>query len=138
LLRYKNQRKAYVKAGYKANPKTVDQAASNLFRKVKVARYLAIRESELNEGTRQKTGIDRDWVIERYKDIHDRCAAKGKKLNAHAAISALDGISRVMGFNAPQKFEGTLRHVQVKEIAGLPKDELLELAQMQTVDERQN
>lgn len=58
--------------------------------------------------------------------------------DSRGALGGLDGISRVMGFNAPVKFDGTLRHVQVKEIAELTPEELLKLAEMQPVDERHN
>ena len=135
IARGKERAKAYKLAGYKSvDPSTISSVVSEILIKPNVAAYLKFREAELNDKTREKTGIDRDWVIEGYREIHERCMQKspvmikvGKdwiqdtemvehadgttteegvwKFDSRGAISALDGIARVMGFNAPLKVD---------------------------------
>ncbi len=60
------------------------------------------------------------------------------KLKFWNKVDSLDKLCKIQGMYVPEKFDLTVRQVQVKEISDLPKDELLKLAEMQTVGERQN
>jgi hypothetical protein len=53
-------------------------------------------------------------------------------------VDSLDKLCKIQGMFTAEKFDLTIKHVQVKELAGLSKQELLKLAEMESVNERQN
>ena len=165
ILRGKDRIEAYKLAGGKSkSTKATSVIVSKWLKQANVKKYVSMREEELNLRTKAKTEIDRDWVIANYKEVYDRCMQKvpvtdafGNQrtqlvdqgggmmkpegvwaFNYKGSLGALDGISRVMGFNAPLKVDATLKYHRVKELADLDKKELVKLAEMETLDERRN
>ena len=65
-----NASAAYRKAGYTTgNDKAVAASASRLLANAKVKAYIEERQAIMQE----KTGINQAWVLNRLKDISDRC-----------------------------------------------------------------
>lgn len=65
-----NASEAYRKAGYTTgNDKAVAASASRLLANAKVKAYIEERQAIMQE----KTGINQAWVLNRLKDISDRC-----------------------------------------------------------------
>ena len=65
-----NASEAYRKAGYTTgNDKAIAASASRLLSNAKVKAYIEERQAIMQE----KTGINQAWVLNRLKDISDRC-----------------------------------------------------------------
>lgn len=62
-----NAKQAAIRAGY--SPKTAENQASRLLSIVKVQEFISEKRSKLSE----KIGLSAEWVLNRLKDISDRC-----------------------------------------------------------------
>jgi phage terminase small subunit len=62
-----NATQAAIRAGY--SDKTANEQGSRLLANVKVKEYI----DELQKNVSERTQLDADWVVKRFKEISDRC-----------------------------------------------------------------
>lgn len=153
ILDGKTNREAFMLAGYKyKNQETLDSSSSKLLSNSKVAQFIEIKQKELQEKAEIKLEISREWVLAKYKEVAERCNQdvvpvlnkKGEPVlvedkngnmceayifNAKGVVSALDGIARLQGYNAPAKFEGNVKHSNLEiDFSSVSADSLIQLS----------
>jgi len=72
-----NGSQSAIYAGY--SEKTARQIAHNLLQEPEVEEYI----SELRASYQEKSGINKDWIIERFKEISDRCVQEIDPITTH-------------------------------------------------------
>lgn len=70
-----NATQAAIRAGY--SEETAAQQSSRLLTKVKIKEFIKSRQDALAE----KMGISQEWVVDRFKEISDRCMQVAPVLN---------------------------------------------------------
>jgi len=73
-----NASAAYQRAGYGARGASADTASNRLLRNVEIKAEI---DKELEKRS-QKFGLDAEWVLQRFKDISDRCMQAEPILNS--------------------------------------------------------
>jgi len=94
-LKTGNATQSYLKAGYKT--KSPEVGASQLLRNNNVQDRL----KQLEEVSTEKFKIDKEFLTEKYLEIH-QLAMEG---NIAVSKSSLDSLARMYGLNEPEKVE---------------------------------
>jgi phage terminase small subunit len=94
-LKTGNATQSYLKAGYKT--KSPEVGASQLLRNNNVQERL----KELEKASTEKFKIDKEFLTEKYLEIH-QLAMEG---NIAVSKSSLDSLARMYGLNEPEKIE---------------------------------
>jgi phage terminase small subunit len=113
-----NATQAYLSV-YKSvkNERTAEAAASRLLSNVKVKEYLYEKQKELSK----KSEIDREFILEEYKQLLDSCKLEG--MDGAGTIKdrtnwakALAQITKMLGLDAPEKQEITHKGISINII----------------------
>ncbi len=94
-LKSGNATESYIKAGYKG--KGAEVSASQLLRNPKVKKRL----EELQNASTKKFIIDKEFLTEKYLEIHN-LALEG---NINVSKGALDSLARMYGLNEAEKLD---------------------------------
>jgi phage terminase small subunit len=151
----KTQVESYKQAGYKPkNDNVASVQASRLLDIPNVNRYITIRENQIQDKLRKDTEITREKVLRMYYETAQRCAqdikpvinkkgehvetedkdgnlAKAYTFDHRGVTGGLDGVARILGFNAAQKIDTTVSAANASmDISLLTPEEKLALSNM--------
>lgn len=101
-----NATQSYIKAGY--SEKGADVSASRLLGNASVKKRL----EELQNASTKKFIIDKEFLTEKYLEIHN-LALEG---NINVSKGALDSLARMYGVNEPEKLDVTTQGDKINQI----------------------
>ena len=101
-----NATQSYIKAGYSENG--ADVSASRLLGNASVQKRL----EELQNASTNKFIIDKEFLTEKYLEIHN-LALEG---NINVSKGALDSLARMYGVNEPEKLDVTTQGDKINQI----------------------
>jgi len=101
-----NATQSYIKAGYSENG--ADVSASRLLGNASVKKRL----EELKNASTKKFIIDKEFLTEKYLEIHN-LALEG---NINVSKGALDSLARMYGVNEPEKVDVTTQGDKINQI----------------------
>jgi phage terminase small subunit len=101
-----NATQSYLNAGY--STKSPDVGASQLLRNNRVQERL----EELKNASTKKFIIDKEFLTEKYLEIHN-IALEG---NINVSKGALDSLARMYGVNEPEKLDVTTQGDKINQI----------------------